>query len=244
VLLLIDGSLSMFLASAWAPTYEVLTGADGPIERYQDRVRFGFASYRGPGQIAEDDPACADITRVPFALENANSIREVYGALGRRQGYWETPTGHAVVRVTQDLLSEPTEARKYILLFSDGAPDTCSTGSPQCGQDRAVLAVQEAFRAGIETRAVGIGFGMEYDCNPDESRCGSNHFQDLANAGRGLLVQAPPDAYRGLPCAAETGGELIAEYAEQGDAAAFSWARTPEELRNSVEAVLAEIVER
>ena len=107
-----------------------------------------------------------------------------------------------------------------------------------------MLAVQEAFRAGVETRAVGIGFGMEYDCNPDESRCGRDHFQDLANAGRGLLVQAPPDAYRALPCAAETGGALIAEYSPQGDAAPFAWALTPEEMRSAVEAMLKEIVER
>jgi hypothetical protein len=52
VLLLVDASFSMFQSSVWTPTYEALMGADGPIERYQDRVRFGFASYRGPGQTS------------------------------------------------------------------------------------------------------------------------------------------------------------------------------------------------
>jgi hypothetical protein len=244
VLLLIDGSYSMFAASVWAPTYEALMGVGGPVERYQARVRFGFASYRGPGQTAEDDAACAQITQVPFGLDNAAGIREVYGTLESLRGYWETPTGHALARVTRELLAEPSAARKYVFLFSDGAPDTCLTTKPQCGQDRAVFAVQEAFRGGIETRPIGVGFGREYDCNPDESRCGSDHFQDLANAGRGLPVRAPPDVYDTLPCAAETGGTLLAEYAEQGDAAPYAWVQTPDEVRSAVDAALAEVVER
>jgi hypothetical protein len=232
----------MFAPSVWMPTYEALLGAGGPVERYQDRVRFGFAGYRGPGQTAEDDPACADITRVPFELQNSASIREVYGALQTLRGYWETPTGHALTRVTEDLLAEPPEARKYILLFSDGAPDTCMTIKPQCGQDRAVFAVQEAWRAGIETRAIGVGYGTEYDCNPDESRCNLDHFSDLANAGRGKPVTLPPAAYMTLPCVAETGGKLLAEYFEQGAAEPYSWAQNPEELRAAVDAILEEIL--
>ena len=244
VLLLVDGSFSMFADSVWTPTYEALTGADGPIERFQDRVRFGFASYRGRGQLAEDDPNCAEITRVPFALDNTSAIRDAYGALETRRGYFETPTGHALARTTQDLLAEPAELRKYIFLFSDGAPDTCFTNRPSCGQDRAVFAVQQAYRAGIETRAIGIGYGREYDCNPDESRCGTNHFQDLANAGRGLRVQDPPEAYSSTPCVAETGGVLLSDYWDRGDAASYSWALSPDEVRSAVDAMLREIVER
>jgi hypothetical protein len=219
-------------------------GAGGPIERYQHLVRFGFAGYRGPGQTREDEPACAELTEVPLALENSTRIRETYGAIQTRRGYFETPTGHALTRVAGALLVEPPEARKYIMLFSDGAPDTCLTAKPQCGQDRAVFAVQKAFYAGIETRAIGVGFGREYDCNPAESRCGEDHFQDLANAGRGLPVQAPPEAYTTLPCLAETGGSVLAEYAEQGGLGAFAWAQNPDELRSAVESMLEEIVAR
>jgi hypothetical protein len=242
--LLVDGSFSMFEDDVWTPLYDALLGAGGPIERYQERVRFGFASYRGPGGTNEEDPACAEITHVPFALENSERIRGTYGALATRQGYWETPTGHALMRVTEALLAEPPEAHKSLFLFSDGAPDTCLTTRPQCGQDRAVFAVQAALRLGIETRAIGVGFGTEYNCDSVDSRCGSDHFQDLANAGRGLPVQAPPAAYAALPCAAETGGLLLAEYAEQGGSAPFSWALTPEEVGSAVESMLAEIVRR
>lgn len=242
VLLLIDASFSMFSGAVWRPTFDALMSENGPIERYQDRVRFGFASYRGPGRNAEDDPACAEILSVPSALDNAAFIRETYGSLRVRRGYFETPTGHALTRVTDALVNEAPSVKKAILLFSDGAPDTCSTTKPQCGQDRALFAVQRAFRLGVETYPIGIGYGSEYDCDPADSRCGRDHFQDLANAGRGLPVQAPPAAYVSLPCAAETGGVLLAEYAEQGGTAPYVWADTPEAVSAGVEAILESLI--
>lgn len=246
VLLLIDGSTSMYDRQVWTPTYEALAGPAGPLERFQDRVRFGFASYRGAGQTSEDDPACAVMTSVDFGLSNTAAIREAYGALGAlpRWPPWETPTGHALNRVIPNLLAESESLEKYILLISDGAPDTCATTNPQCGQDRAVFAVQQAFRAGIQTRAIGIGFGNEYPgCTSDTGRCGSDHFQDIANAGRGLRVVAPPLGYRELPCILETDGELLATYSEQGDVAPFYWTHSPQEVASAVTAVLQEIVE-
>jgi len=247
VLLLLDGSTSMYDRQVWAPTYEALTGPDGPLERFQDRVRFGFASYRGRGASTEDDPTCAVITSVGFGLSNASPIREAYASLGSLPRFpaWETPTGHALHRVLPDLLAASPGAAKYIVLISDGAPDTCATPNPQCGQDRSVSAVQEAFRAGIETRAIGVGFGNDYPgCTSDTAHCGREHFQDLANAGRGLRVLAPPDAYRSLPCIAETEGQLLGEYSAQGDQAPFFWTQSPLEVAKALEAVLVEIVRR
>jgi hypothetical protein len=247
VLLLLDGSTSMYDRQVWTPTYEALTGPDGPLERFQNRVRFGFASYRGAGQTVEEDPACAVITSVGYGLANAPAIRQTYGSLAGlpRWPPWETPTGHALNRVIPELLAESEAVAKYILLISDGAPDTCATTNPQCGQDRAVFAVQQAFGAGIETRAIGVGFGNEYPgCTPDTGRCGSDHFQDVANAGRGRRVQAPPPGYRDLPCILETGGELLAKYSPRGDFAPFYWTKSPEEVADAVTAVLQEIVRR
>jgi hypothetical protein len=246
VLLLLDGSTSMYDRQVWVPTYEALTGPGGPLDRFQDRVRFGFTSYRGAGQSTEDDPACAVMTSVDFGLSNTPAIREAYQALSSlpRWPPWETPTGHALNRVLPALLAESESRKKYILLISDGAPDTCATTNPQCGQDRAVFAVQQAFRAGIQTRAIGIGFGNEYPgCTPDTGRCGSDHFQDVANAGRGLRVVAPPAGYRELPCIAETDGELLATYSEQGDSARFYWTQSPQDVASAVTKVLEEILQ-
>jgi len=245
VLLLLDGSTSMYDRQVWSPTYEALTGPGGPLDRFQRRVRFGFASYRGAGQTAEDDPACALMTSVDFGLSNTPAIREAYGGLSTlpRWPPWETPTGHALNRVVPGLLAEVDSTEKYILLISDGAPDTCATTNPQCGQDRAVFAVQQAFRAGIQTRAIGVGFGNEYPgCSPETARCGSDHFQDIANAGRGLRVSTPPAGYTQLPCIVETGGALLAAYSDHADNAPFYWTKSPQEVADAVTAVLQEIV--
>lgn len=247
VLLLLDGSTSMYDAQVWTPTYEALTGPAGPLARYEKRVRFGLASYRGAVRTLEEDPACAQITSVPYALSNTASIRQTYAELGQLPRFppWETPTGHALARVSASLLAEPRDAAKYILLISDGAPDTCMTTNPQCGQDRAVFAVQEAYRAGIQTYAIGIGFGNWYPgCTSETARCASDHFQDIANAGQGLDVVAPPEGYSSLPCIAETDGKLLARYAMQGGTAPFYWTQGPGEVANAVEAVLHEIVAR
>jgi hypothetical protein len=247
VLLLLDGSTSMYDPPVWTPTFEALTGPDGPLARFQDRVRFGFVSYRGAGESTEDDPACAELTSVGFALENAPPIRAAYAELGNlpRWPPWETPTGHALGRVIPALLAESESVAKYILLISDGAPDTCATTNPQCGQDRAVFAVQQAFQAGIETRAIGVGFGFEYPgCSVETARCGSDHFQDVANAGQGLRVVAPPDGYVNLPCILETGGQLLASYSPQGDHARYYWTKSAAEVAAAVTEVLQEIVRR
>jgi len=244
VLLLLDGSTSMYDRQVWQPTYEALTGAGGPLERYQARVRFGFSSYRGRGQTAEDDPACAVMTSVDFALSNNRAIRDVYGGLSTVARFppWETPTGHALTRATAALLAEPDSVAKYVLLISDGAPDTCSTTNPQCGQDRAVFAVQQAFLRGVQTRAIGVGFGNEYPgCTPDTARCAADHFQDIANAGRGLPVISPPAGYTALPCIAETDGQLLGTYADRGGSAPFTWAMSPAEVAAAVTQVLQEI---
>jgi hypothetical protein len=244
VLLLMDASSSMFDMQVWSPTYEALLGPAGPIEEYQDRVRFGFASYRGTARTSEDDPACAEITNVPFSIGNHASIRDAYGSLdaSRRRRPYETPTGHALARVIEVLRAEPENAIKHILFISDGAPDTCATGNPQCGQDRAVFAVQRAFELGIVTHAIGIGFGNYYPgCTPDTARCGSDHFQDVANAGVGLPVQAPPEPYITLPCALETGGMLLARYSNPGGTARYHWTMSPAEVAAAVREALIQI---
>ena len=204
----------------------------------------GLTSYRGTGRTLEEDPACAELQSVPFALGNAEPIREVYSQIyqGGRQRY-ETPTGHALQRVTQQLLAGPANARKYIILISDGTPDTCITTNPQCGQDRLLFAVQSAFRERIQTRAIGISFGNDYGgCSTANARCGSEHFQDLANAGSGLPVQAPPAGYSMLPCVTETGGQLLAQYSAQGATARFAWTSSPQQVAQAVEGVLSEIL--
>jgi hypothetical protein len=228
VLILVDNSSSMFDMRGTAPTsWQLLYNAlmdpnTGPVKKLQDKIQFGFASYKGHQGTSEADPACATITPTmsTFSLNNYDAINQVYTELGsevNNGSHWETPTGHAIATVAPELAAVVTDppAPKYILLVTDGAPNTCQTLDPQCGQDRSIKAVEDAYAQGIGTIPFGIGdlvLGQD-GCNVAQCRCGNDHLQDLANAGAGLPVQAQPADYKYQPCVSGEGGVLTATYA-------------------------------
>jgi hypothetical protein len=94
----------------------------------------------------------------------------------------DTPTGAAMRAATKALAAYGQPGPKYIVLATDGDPDTCARPNPQCGQEEAVTAAQDAYTAGIGVFVIGIS---------DE--VASWHLQQMANAGAGLDVIAPPD---------------------------------------------------
>jgi hypothetical protein len=231
VLILVDNSSSMFepRAELWDALYSALMTAGGPVDTLQAKIRFGFASYKGltnTGVMDETNPACAEVTEVPYALDNYAAINTAYTALGTQwmQGIkWETPTGHAITRVTPALVEYVADppGPKFILLVTDGNPNTCRVLDPQCGQDHTIRAVQDAYIAGIGTFVLGIGdiVGANTGCVPAQMRCGVDHLQDIANAGQGQPVVQPPAEYVYQPCIAGTqggGGMLAGTYAATG----------------------------
>jgi hypothetical protein len=231
VLILVDNSSSMFeplmngTTTAWKLLYDALMDpTNGVVEPLENDVRFGFASFKGHQGTSEADPACATMTpdTPTFMLGNYDAIKQTYDQLGMDSGEgkgWETPTGHAIDVVTPPLVAYSADppGPKYILLVTDGNPNTCQTVNPQCGQDRTIKAAQDAYAAGVGTLIVGIGDIVEQPnngCNATQSRCGDLHLQDVANAGAGLPVQAPPSDYQYQPCVqSETGGKFTATYA-------------------------------
>ena len=234
VLILVDNSSSMFepRADLWDALYNALMVAGGPVDALQAKIRFGFASYKGiasngqPVATSETDPACAEVTEVPYALDNYTAINGIYTTLGTEwmQGVkWETPTGHAITRVVpslRDFVADPP-GPKIILLVTDGNPNTCRVLDPQCGQDQTIKAVQDAYTAGIGTVVLGIGdiVGANTGCVPAQMRCGVNHLQDIANAGQGQPVVQPPAEYVYQQCVAGTmggAGVLTATYSPAG----------------------------
>jgi hypothetical protein len=77
---------------------------------------------------------------------------------------------------------------------TDGNPNTCATTDPQCGEDYAIKAAQDAYAAGIGLLVLGIGdivTNPNGGC-PSGTRCNLDHLQDLANAGVGAAVQSAP----------------------------------------------------
>jgi hypothetical protein len=249
VMMLIDGSSSMFepRTSYWDPAYEALMDSeDGALTEYADRIRFGLAVYQGSKTpSSEPDPACATISTSSIALDNSAAIDTIYKGVGDAfvlNTKYETPTGHAVNRLTTTLSGYDPDppGPKYLVLVTDGNPNTCATLDPQCGQDIAIKAVQDARAAGIRTLVLGMGdiLTVNSGCTPAVMNCGTAHLQDLANAGLGLGVGAQPASYYLQPCVTSVNG-LKATYGTAGNATYYS-GTTMAELR----AEMVEIFER
>jgi hypothetical protein len=229
VLILVDNSSSMFEGSRpWDILYNALMDpTNGAVKPLENDIRFGFTSYKGHQASGETDPACATMTpEAPtLAFGNYAAIDAIYSALGDEPAAnpkWETPTGFAVTTVTPELVAFNADppGPKFILLVTDGNPNTCKTKDPQCGQDRSIKAIQDAYLQGIGTFVIGIGDIVAEDdpgCLPDKEHCGEAHLQDVANAGAGLPVAAPPDVYKYEPCIADEGGVLTATYATEDE---------------------------
>jgi hypothetical protein len=254
VLLLVDNSSSMFEPEGkgpWGFLYEALMNTD-LLSSMQSKVRFGFTSFKGNtvAQMNETDPACAELTSVPYALDNFDAIKTVYTGLGTEwmPGIkWETPTGHAITRAAADLAAyeDDPPGPKAILLVTDGNPNTCQIIDPQCGQDLSIKAVQDAYAAGIQTFTIGIGEVIEGNvgCQPEWGRCGPLHLQDLANAGKGLPVLPPPETFIWQSCADRYGRVLMGTYdAAATEMAPYFTATSGAELRTAVEQLLADVL--
>lgn len=207
--LLVDTSSSMWetMPPAWPLLYGALMDpTNGVVAPLQSQIRFGFASYKGAQGTSESDPACAVMTTVDPALDNHDAIDAVYQMVGdsydeyKTEHYttpkWETPTDYAIDYATNVLANYmPTPpGKKYILLVTDGNPNTCVVLDPQCGQDLAIKATQDAYAQGIGLFVLGVGDIVVQPNNgcPSDARCGLLHLQDLANAGVGAGVQPVP----------------------------------------------------
>ena len=208
--LVVDTSSSMFQTpdpTAWSVLYAALDGAGGVVAGLQDQINFGFTSYKGLMGSSETDPACATMTTVEPGLMNFNAIDAVYKKLGvddmgvawtlqHPPPKWETPTNYAINYAVEKLkaYNPMPPGPKFILLVTDGNPNTCQHTDPQCGQDLAIKAAQDAYTAGIGLFILGVG---DIVTNPDNgcpvsARCGLDHLQDMANAGVGAAVMPAP----------------------------------------------------
>jgi hypothetical protein len=225
VLIVVDNSSSMFetMPPAWPDLKSALMAADGAVMALQTKIRFGFVSYKGSTVAStEGNVACADMTnRVLPALNNHGPINTVYDSITWAPGTkWETPTGHAIGVAAGILAADNPDppGPKFILHVTDGNPNSCATLDPQCGQDIALLAVQQAFAPpnDIKTIVFGVGDIVAQPNNgcPTSGRCGGLHLQDMANAGVGNPVQAPGETFRYEAC--NIGQMLTATYLPQG----------------------------
>lgn len=180
VVLLVDQSGSMTAefgsSDRWTTVYDVLVGADGVVPQYQAGVRFGISLYTSiDGNTTGME--CPILTEVAPDINNLTPIQTLLDANGPAG---ETPTGESLDVVAVDLAAASFSGQKFIVLATDGEPDTCAVPNPQNGQPESVAAATNAFDLGIQTFIISVG---------DE--VSSGHLQDMANAGRGVQMGEP-----------------------------------------------------
>jgi hypothetical protein len=222
VIVVVDQSSSMTAGFGSGNRWDVLRNSligtpgdrDGLIAELESVVRFGLALYtaEAPGNTSDPVPGeCPVVQTIEPALDNLATIAALYES---QSPVDETPTGEALdvlvsrLQMSVDPLSDPT----IFILATDGEPDTCAQPNPQQGQDVAVRAAEDAFRAGIRTFIISVG-----------SQISEAHLQDMANAGQGRDASDPAEFYvagndQGLRDTIERiiGGELSCELTLNG----------------------------
>ena len=186
MLLVVDRSGSMKAdyggPTRWNALYDTLMDPDeGVVSQLADKVRFGLLLYSG--HDGDDNGACPTLHDVAPAIDNAEAIEAVYGAMAPGEG---TPTGQAVATGTPMLEAVAEPGPKLLILATDGLPDTCDApteDSSAIARGAVIDAVEAAYDLDIGTYVIGVG--------PDVSAA---HLQEVANAGAGLPATGPDNA--------------------------------------------------
>jgi hypothetical protein len=205
VLLLIDQSASMDFRFGASTRWEVLRSAivdpnDGLLSHLDSSVSFGLMLYTSLDGYAGGE--CPMLTESSLEVGNAATIRSLYLA-SEPLDNGDTPTPEAIDAAVARLTALGAAGPRYILLLTDGDPDTCAVPDPQNGGGEALAAAGRAYAAGITLRPIGI--------STEISRW---RIQGLANAAAGkeprLVWGQDADAERPL-FASDDRGELAAQ---------------------------------
>lgn len=183
IILLVDQSGSMDAAfdmtNRWdAVEQTLLDPMDGVVTTFQSEVRFGLSLYTSNN--GNMGGACPVLDETPPALDNYDNINTVFTNSGGPAG--DTPTGESLAVVAGALAMDNAPGEKYVVLATDGEPDTCEQPDPQEGQPESVMAAQDAYANGVSTFIISVG-----------EEISEAHLQDMANAGQGVQ-QGDPDA--------------------------------------------------
>ena len=177
VMLLIDQSQSMSFAFGESTRWDVLRQAildpdSGLLASLDQNTRTGLMLYTGQGGL-NNPLGCPLLTEVIPRFANVDSVRTIYnGASPKRGG--DTPTGESIDKAVEALQKIQSRGPKYILLATDGVPDTCAQPKPSEGMPEALAAAQNAFAQGIPIYTLGVSDGIE-----------PQRLQQMANAGLG-----------------------------------------------------------
>ncbi len=178
VILLLDQSGSMDEDFGGIPRWDAMEQAlldpgTGVVANLEATVRFGASLYTSHDGFNGGE--CPILQTVDPALGNYAAIDALISSNGPDG---DTPTGDSIDGVVAGIGAlDPALAPFYVVLATDGEPDSCEVPNPQTGQAEAIAAAQAAFAGGIRTFVLGVGNDV-----------GAAHLQDMANAGAGLAV--------------------------------------------------------
>ena len=178
--LLIDQSGSMGEdfggMTRWAAMRQALVNqTEGVVYALQDQILFGASLYTSNGGSAGGE--CPILETEPPGIHNADDIRTLIVDNGPSG---DTPTGESIQAVVTYLAGLPEGSItpvRFIVLATDGEPDTCAQPNPQNGQEESIAGAQAAFAAGVRVVVLSVG-----------SDVSAGHLQDMANAGAGKPV--------------------------------------------------------
>lgn len=177
VLLLIDQSGSMQFRFGESTRWNVLRDAivepgTGLLDYLGPSANVGLMMYTSLNGFQEGFE-CPLLIELPAAFGNVEQIRATYLA-AQPVGNGDTPTGESIDQAVERLASVEPGAPKYILLVTDGDPDTCAMPDPELGLFDTIAAAERAHEQGIVVRVVGVSQGI-----------GRRGLQAVANAGAG-----------------------------------------------------------
>lgn len=175
VVLLVDQSGSMVEkfggGTRWTVARDALVNpTNGVVKILEKEVRFGLAMYSSKDGF--EGGACPMLAEVDIALGNYPAIRD---KLMASEPIDETPTGESIDAVVKKLENPAIPGPKYIVLATDGEPDTCAVPNPQNGQKEAIAAAAAAWKKNISVFYIAVSSDVT-----------ASHAQQMANAGQGL----------------------------------------------------------
>jgi hypothetical protein len=202
VMLLIDQSGSMAWRFGESTRWDVLRDAiidpeNGLLTWLDATASIGLMLYTS---LDGDRSSfgCPMVRSVDVRFGNADEIRRIY-ELEDPIVDGDTPTGDSIEEAASRLNALGGAAPKYILLVTDGLPDTCAVPDPQNGIDDAVRAVERAYGQGIIVRTVGVSADiaagpLQRMANAGAGKAGSLVYGRDADAEQPLYASTEPQA--------------------------------------------------
>jgi hypothetical protein len=123
------------------------TATTGVLNPLESKALFGVSIYTSQN-------ACPKLYTQPCVADNTAAIRTEFGQTNPQTG--TDPLPEAIDTMVTNFASAPAGAKKYIVLATDGVPNSCTSNTGDRTDD-AVTATTAAYTAGISTYIIGLG---------------------------------------------------------------------------------------